>query len=115
VVAKDAAWAEMLGPDPSRYLLAGMADGFWQADQAEMLARYVPRYFTALRDLVARGDGATARVLVQHGFPLPVVTPETLRVGEDCLAGAGLPASLHRLLSDQIDDLRRALRVRPGG
>ena len=115
VVAKDAAWAEMLGPDPSRYLLVGMADGFWQADQAEMLAGYVPRYVTALRDLVARGDGATARVLVQHGFPLPVVTPETLRASEDCLAGAGLPASLRRPLSDHIDDLRRALRVRSSG
>ncbi len=114
VVAKDAAWAEMLGPDPSRYLLVGMAEGFWQADQAGLLAGYVPGYFTALRELAARGDQATARVLVQHGFPLPVVTPETLRAGEDCLAGAGLPASLRRLLSDQLDDLRRALRVRSG-
>ena len=91
-----------------------MAEGFWQADQAEMLAGYVPLYFIALRDLVARGDGATARVLVQHGFPLPVVTPETLHAGEDCLASAGLPASLGRLLCDQLDDLRRSLRVRSG-
>jgi aminopeptidase N len=113
--AKQAAWAEMSGPDPSRYLLAGLAEGFWQADQADqadLLAGYVPRYFTALGDLVARGDPATARVLVRHGFPQHAVAPETLRAGEDCLAGAGLPASLHRLLADQLDDLRRALQVR---
>ncbi|MGH3200860.1 MAG: hypothetical protein ACRDOA_00680 [Streptosporangiaceae bacterium] len=68
----------MVGPDPSRYLLAGIAEGFWQADQADLLADYVPRYFTALGDL----------------------------------ARAGLPASLRRLLADQLDDLRRALQVR---
>jgi aminopeptidase N len=110
--AKQAAWAEMSGPDPSRYLLAGLAKGFWQADQAGLLAGYLPRYFTALGDLAARGDPATARVLVRHGFPQHAVAPETLRAGEDCLAGAGLPASLHRLLADQLDDLRRALQVR---
>ena len=112
--AKQAAWAEMFGPDPSRYLLAGIAEGFWQADQADLLADYVPRYFTALGDLAARGDPATARVLVRHGFPLYAVAPATLRAGEDCLAGAELPASLRRLLADQLDDLRRALQVRSG-
>ena len=112
--AKQAAWAEMLGPDPSRYLLAGIAEGFWQADQADLLADYVPRYFTALGDLAARGDPATARVLVRHGFPLHAVAPATLRAGEDCLAHAELPASLRRLLADQLDDLRRTLQVRSG-
>jgi hypothetical protein len=34
--------------------------------------------------------------------------------GEDCLADAELPASLRRLLADQLDDLRRALQVRSG-
>jgi aminopeptidase N len=110
--AKQAAWAEMFGPDPSRYLLAGIAEGFWQADQADLLGDYVPRYFTALGDLAARGDPATARVLARHGFPQYAVTPATLRAGEGCLAGAELPASLGRLLADQLDDLRRALQVR---
>ncbi|HXO23204.1 MAG TPA: aminopeptidase N, partial [Streptosporangiaceae bacterium] len=85
--AKQAAWAEMLGPDPSRYLLAGTAEGFWQADQTDLLAGYVPRYFTALGDLAARGDPATARVLVRHGFPQHAVASATLRAGADCLAG----------------------------
>jgi aminopeptidase N len=110
--AKQAAWAEMFSPDPSRYLLAGIAEGFWQADQADLVAEYVPRYFTALGDLVARGDLATARVLVQHGFPHHAVAAATLRAGEERLADAELPASLRRLLADQLDDLRRALQVR---
>jgi aminopeptidase N len=70
------------------------------------------RYFTALGDLAARGDPATARVLVRHGFPLHAVAPATLRAGEASLAGAEFPASLCRLLADQLDDLRRALQVR---
>lgn len=109
--AKQAAWAEMLGPDLSRYLLVGMAEGFWQADQADLVAGYVPRYFTALADLAAHGDAASARVLVQFGFPQHAVSPATLQAGEDCLADGKLPASLRRLLADQLDDLRRALRV----
>jgi aminopeptidase N len=112
--AKQAAWAEMFSPDPSRYLLAGIAEGFWQADQANLVAGYVLRYFTALGDLVARGDPGTARVLVQHGFPHHAVAAATLRAGEACLADAELPASLRRLLADQLDDLRRALQVRSG-
>jgi aminopeptidase N len=112
--AKQAAWAQMFSPDPSRYLLAGIAEGFWQADQADLVAEYVPRYFTALGDLVARGDPATARVLVQHGFPHHAVAAATLRAGEEGLADAELPASLRRLLADQLDDLRRALQVRSG-
>jgi len=112
--AKQAAWAQMFSPDPSRYLLAGIAEGFWQADQADLVAEYVPRYFTALGDLVARGDPSTARVLVQHGFPHHAVAAATLRAGEEGLADAELPASLRRLLADQLDDLRRALQVRSG-
>jgi hypothetical protein len=39
------------------------------------------------------------------------VAAATLRAGEQGLAGAPFPASLRRLLADQVDDLRRALNV----
>jgi len=115
--AKDAAWAQMSGPGAgadgrSHYQLAATAEGFWQADQEDLTAGYVPRYFPALADLAGRRRPAEARLLVQHGFPAHAVTGATLRAGEDVLAGASLPASLRRLLADQLDDLRRALRVR---
>jgi aminopeptidase N len=114
--AKQAAWAEMFGPaaagEPSSYQLAAIADGFWQADQADLVAGYVPRYFPALADVAARRGPAVARILVRHGFPHHAVAPATLRAGEECLAGAAFPASLHRLLADHLDDLRRALAVR---
>jgi len=113
--AKQAAWARMFGPDPaaepSSYLLAATAEGFWQADQADLVAGYVPRYFPGLADTAARRGPAVARLLVQHGFPHHAVAPATLRAGEEVLAGTVFPASLRRLLADRLDDLRRALRV----
>jgi aminopeptidase N len=110
--AKQAAWAEMFDLDLSSYQLAATAEGFWQADQADLVADYVPRYFPALTDVAARRGPAPARILVRHGFPHHAVTPATLRVAEECLADTKFPASLHRLLADQLDDLRRALHVR---
>jgi aminopeptidase N len=115
--AKRAAWSEMFEAGPgSSYQLTGTAEGFWQPDQADLLAGYIPRYFPALADVTARRGPAVARVLVRHGFPHHAVAPATLRAGEEFLAGAGagpaFPASLRRLLGDRLDDLRRALRIR---
>jgi aminopeptidase N len=84
------------------------------ADQADLVGGYVLRYFPALADVAVRRGPAVARVLIQHGFPHHAVTAATLRAGEECLATAAFPASLRRLLADQLDDLRRALQVRSG-
>jgi aminopeptidase N len=112
--AKEAAWAEMFGAGGSSgYLLAATAEGFWQADQADLVAGYVPRYFPAIADVSARRAPA-ARILVRHGFPRHAVTAATLHAGEECLAAAAFPTSLRRLLADQLDDLRRALQIRSG-
>jgi len=113
--AKQAAWTAMFGDRAgagSGYQLAATAQGFWQADQAGLLAGYVPRYFPALAEVAGRGDADLARVLCQHGFPLHAVDAATLRAGEQCLAGGGLTGSLARLLGDQLADLRRSLQVR---
>jgi aminopeptidase N len=96
----------------SSYQLAATAQGFWQADQADLLAGYVPRYFPALAGLAAHGGPAPARVVARHGFPHHAVAAATLQAGEDGLAGAGLTSSLRRLLADQLEDLRRSLKVR---
>jgi aminopeptidase N len=109
--AKQAAWTAMLGGTLSGYELAATVQGFWQADQAGLLAGYVPRYFAALAEVAARGGAEVARVLCQHGFPHHAVTPVTLRAGERCLESGGLTGSLRRLLADHLEDLRRSLAV----
>jgi aminopeptidase N len=130
--AKATAWAAMFGEAAgpgetagpgvaadtggasSGYQLAAMAQGFWQADQAELLAGYVPRYFPALARTAERRGADAARVLIQHGFPQHAADNATLQAGLRFLAGGGLIGSLRRLLADQLADLSRAVQVRAG-
>ncbi|MEK8170354.1 ERAP1-like C-terminal domain-containing protein [Streptomyces sp. M19] len=53
--AKRAAWAAMFDDDTlSAYLFTATASGFWQPEQHDLLAAYVPRYFPAAVALAAR-------------------------------------------------------------
>jgi aminopeptidase N len=125
--AKQAAWAAMLSGvegSLSGYELTATAQGFWQADQAGLLAGYVPRYFAALADLAAAGtSGGTVppgaaglvRTLCRHGFPHHAADAATVRAGQLCLATGALTGSLRRLLADQLEDLRRSVAVRSAG
>jgi len=110
--AKQAAWEAMLSGTLSGYELAATAQGFWQADQAGLLAGYVPRYFTALAEVAAGGGTEVARMLCLHGFPHHAADTATVRAAERCLDSDGLTGSLRRLLTDQLEDLRRSLAVR---
>ena len=105
----------------SGYELTATAQGFWQADQAELLAGYVPRYFAALADAAAActaggtvppGAAELVRTLCRHGFPHHAADAATVRAGELCLATGALTGSLRRLLADQLEDLRRSVAVR---
>jgi aminopeptidase N len=113
--AKRAAWAAMLSGTLSGYELTATAQGFWQADQAGLLAGYVPRYFSALAEAAAGGEAGLARIWCVHGFPHYAADTATVRAGEQCLetgaVGQG-SGSLRRLLADQVEDLRRAAAVR---
>jgi aminopeptidase N len=112
--AKQAAWTAMFGDEagPSSYLLAATAAGFWPPEQAALLAGYVPGYFSAVLAAGSRRDAAAAAVLVQHGFPGHAVDPATLAAATQSLDRDPPEPRLGRLLADQLDDLRRALRVR---
>ncbi len=117
--AKRAAWAAMLSGTLSGYELTATAQGFWQPEQAGLLAGYVPRYFATLAEAAAEGtaEGAAdlARALCVHGFPHHAADTATVRAGEQCLETGVLgqgSRSLRRLLADQVEDLRRATAVR---
>ena len=116
--AKQAAWSVLFGPSStgspvtSSHLLAATAQGFWQADQAELLAGYVPRYFPAVAEVAIAGRGADALVIARHGFPCHAADEPALRAGRQCLETAGLNPALRRLLADRLDDLRRSLNRR---
>ncbi|MBT2415548.1 aminopeptidase N [Streptomyces sp. ISL-12] len=111
--AKARAWDAMFGSDDlSNYLFTATAQGFWQPEQADLVREYVPRYFPDAVAVAARRGPAIAAAAGRWAFPVHAVTPDTLRLGEECLRDAGPVPSLRRRLVDELDDLARALRVR---
>ncbi|QQC88776.1 aminopeptidase N [Streptomyces alfalfae] len=113
--AKQAAWEAMFATDDlSNYLLKATAQGFWQPEQADFVREYVPRYYEDAVAVAARRGPAIAAVIGGFAFPAPLVDTETLRLGERCLRDTDPTPALRRRLTDQLDDLARALRVREG-
>ncbi|MFF8812134.1 aminopeptidase N [Streptomyces pactum] len=109
--AKETAWTALFTDDHlSAYLLTATADGFWQPEQHQLLRPYITRWFPAAVALAERRGPAVAEAVGRHGFPL--TDPETLRLGEETLHGTGPTPALRRRLADELDDTRRALRVR---
>ncbi|WP_314172818.1 aminopeptidase N [Streptomyces winkii] len=115
--AKEAAWEAMFVSDElSNYLLRATAQGFWQAEQRELLDEggFAERYFSDAVPVAARRGAAVASIVGRLAFPRTVVDESLLRRGADCVAGEDVTPTLRRELVDQLDDLRRALRVRGG-
>ncbi|WP_173263195.1 aminopeptidase N [Streptomyces pacificus] len=111
--AKAAAWSRLFEADDlSNYLFAATAQGFWQPEQAELVGGYVPLFYPAAVALANRRGPAIAEAAGRHAFPLHAVDAETLRLGEECLRDTEMTPLMRRKLVDQLDDLRRALRVR---
>ncbi|MFC7938627.1 aminopeptidase N [Streptomyces sp. NPDC057387] len=111
--AKARAWDAMFATDDlSNYLFTATAQGFWQPEQADLVRDYVPRYYTEAVALAARRGPAIADAAGRWAFPAHAVDADTLRLGQECLAGADPIPALRRKLTDQLDDLARALRVR---
>ncbi|MFD7285715.1 aminopeptidase N [Streptomyces sp. NPDC059863] len=113
--AKARAWARLFESDDlSNYLFTATAQGFWQPEQATLVREYVPRYYTDAVALADRRGPAIADAAGRYAFPVYAVDEESLGLGRTCLDTAEMIPALRRKLVDQLDDLRRALRVRTG-
>ncbi|MGC9474548.1 aminopeptidase N [Streptomyces sp. WG4] len=111
--AKSRAWEAMFATDDlSNYLFTATAQGFWQPEQADLVRDYVPRYYAESVAVAARRGPAIAEAAGRWAFPAHAVDTDTLRLGRQCLSGADPIPALRRKLTDQLDDLARALRVR---
>ncbi|MCX2969035.1 MULTISPECIES: aminopeptidase N [Streptomyces] len=112
--AKAAAWEALFGPadELSNYLFAATAQGFWHPEHADLVRPYAERYFAAAVDVAERRGPSLAHFAAAEGFPRALVEPRVLELGEERLARPDVPPALRRPLADQLDDLRRALRVR---
>ncbi|GAA2989001.1 aminopeptidase N [Streptomyces fulvorobeus] len=111
--AKAAAWHAMFGDDTlSNYLFTATAQGFWQPEQDELVREYVPRYYPAATALALRRGPAIAEAAGRYAFPATTVDTPSLDLGTRALDDQTLTPALRRKLTDQLDDLRRALTVR---
>ncbi|MET8680687.1 aminopeptidase N [Streptomyces sp. NPDC004647] len=111
--AKEAAWTALFENDElSNYLVNAIAAGFWHPEQHALVQDYVPRYYPAAVAASARRGPAIAEALGRFAFPAAAVNEKTLRLGEECLRDGDPVPALRRRLEDQLDDLRRALRIR---
>jgi aminopeptidase N len=110
--AKERAWQGLFtGGALSNHLLTATAQGFWQPAAPQSTDGYIQRYFDEIPAVAERGP-TVATVLGRTLFPAHAATPGTVRAAERCLSDGDLPAALHRALTDELDDLRRAVRVR---
>ncbi|MGH3657635.1 MAG: ERAP1-like C-terminal domain-containing protein, partial [Micromonosporaceae bacterium] len=114
---KAAAWASMMDDDSlSPYLLQATAEGFWQPEQATVLAPYLPRYFAELLTVTARrGSPEMDRMLCTYGFPRYAVGTDVVAWVEKLLARDDLTPVAARFLTDELDRLRRVLAARVAG
>ncbi|MEU3712536.1 aminopeptidase N [Streptomyces catenulae] len=116
--AKEAAWRSLFTTDPeaapSNYLFTAAATGFWAPEQHDLLRPYVARFFTDVVPLATHRGPALAEAAARYAFPAAFVDEETLRLGHACLATDAPTPALRRGLTDQLDDLARALRIRSG-
>ncbi|MFI9200885.1 aminopeptidase N [Streptomyces sp. NPDC053048] len=110
---KATAWNTMYtGDNLSNYLFTATAHGFWQPEHHDLLHPYRDRYYPDAVALAARRGPALASAAGGPGFPHTLIDEHTLTQGETCLRDADPTPALRRRLTDQLDDLRRALAVR---
>ncbi len=111
--AKHAAWQAMFEDDTlTNNLVKATAQGFWQPEQHDLLDEFTLRWFDTAAATSARRGAIIAAVLTHHGFPAHAATDAVLHAGDTTLAREDLLPAFRRGLTDQVDDLRRAARVR---
>ncbi|MFF5568635.1 aminopeptidase N [Streptomyces sp. NPDC012623] len=111
--SKAAAWARLFDNDNlSNYLFAATAQGFWQPEQTDLIKEYVPRFYPDATALAARRGPAIAEAAGRYAFPVHAIDEASLHLGRTYLDSTDMIPALRRKLVDQLDDLRRALRVR---
>ncbi|MFF2369528.1 aminopeptidase N [Agromyces sp. NPDC058110] len=111
---KDAAWQRVFSDAAiSNDLARAIADGWRRTSSPDLLASSVEPYFAGLRQVWAERSFTMASLVVKRLFPSPLVTDEVADAARTWLSdNATAPAPLLRLVSEQLDELERALRAR---
>ncbi len=110
--AKAWAWQQLTGREGrSNYEMIHLARGFWAAPDEELVADYVPRFFTDVPAMSGWvGEDALSRVVLV-AFP-KVFTEETARLSAETISRDDLTPAVRRSLVDADAELREALASR---
>ncbi len=109
--SKAAVWNLLFGDGLSNAQVRALAGGFWQYGQDAVLEPYVDRYLAAVPGFWSGGTPQNARTATLLLFPSTLVRRDVLERVEAVLA-TDLVAGARRIVLEQSDDLRRALRAR---
>ena len=108
--AKEAAWSLLMQPSAaSAHELYATGEGFFRPNQSELLKPFVPRYFAEIANTAQFRSGWPLGEVAARAYPWTAVTPDTLQLAEQTLAGE-LATALRRALVDGTDRIRRAVR-----
>ena len=107
---KDAAWRRVATDTSlSNDLARAIAEGWRRTIAPELLAGNVAEYFGMLQSVWSSRSFTMASLVVSRLFPAPLVSEELAALARTWLAVNTEPAPLHRLVSEQLDELERAL------
>ena len=109
--SKAGAWDLLTGDALSNAQVRALAGGFWQYGQDAVLEPYVDRYLAAVPGFWSGGTPQNARIATLLLFPSTLVRQDVLERVETVLA-TDLVTGARRIVLEQSDDLRRALRAR---
>jgi aminopeptidase N len=110
--AKEAAWEEIVSGKLPNATFRAMLTGFMSPDQDALLEPYAKRYFDVLADVWRDWKPDMAQWFVSNAYPVYAISEETIRYTDEYITRTKPPAPLRRLLSENRDDLARALRCR---
>jgi aminopeptidase N len=110
--AKDHAWSVARDPEQPLAVRRAAFAGFHQYDQTELLRPFVDRYVAELPQMWVDHHRQESLDLTERLFPLTVIEQATIGAVEPVLQWPLLPGAGKRLVIEQLDELRRALRTR---
>ncbi len=93
----------------SNDLARAIAEGWRRTIVPELLGSVASDYFAMLQQVWASRSFTMASLIVSRLFPSPLVAEELATMARDWLAANPEPAPLHRLVSEHLDELERAL------
>ncbi|MFF2495141.1 aminopeptidase N [Agromyces sp. NPDC058064] len=110
---KDAAWRRaMTDTTLSNDLARAIAEGWRRTNAPELLAGVAREYLDAMPGVWERRSYNMAAILSTRLFPTPLVDAELAELTRAWLAEHPEPASMHRIVSEHLAELDRALAAR---